>query len=191
MIINKRQVTKFGLKKKVDKLLLLNVSDDEKQKLYDKLIRDKLDDWNEYHKNLYHTNDAVRKVWNERCKNNYHTNRDWAYKKRGNKCEICGSTKHLSSAHREPALKKAEVGVLMTRPDFQTHKPSLEEFDKCDVLCMKCHNLYDKSWGKLYPHLQTESGYLIFQKALKMWREEGCKGRFIEFLRKKKYFGYG
>lgn len=190
MIINKRQITKFGLKRKVNAILLLNISDEEKQLKINNLIRIKLDEFNEYQKNLYHTNKEVKKVWNNRCNNHYHTNRNWVYKKRGNCCEICGSTKNLDLAHRVPSEKKENMGQLLTRPDYMLNEECKEEEDKTDLLCRSCHFHYDKSWGKLYPHLQTEQGYLIFQKALRMWREGGSEGRFINFLREKKYFAY-
>ena len=189
IILNKRQIKKHGLITPVKKILQSNLSEEEMQIKIDNLIREALDKWNVYHRELYNNNESVRKVFSDRAKETHRINKAWIYKKRGGCCEICGSKKNLDFAHRDPTLKKDNLTHLIGRPDYQTNPMCREETDKCDLLCRSCHFLYDRTWAKLYPHLHNEVGYLRFIKARNLYFNEGCKGSFKTFLVRKKYFG--
>jgi 5-methylcytosine-specific restriction endonuclease McrA len=53
----------------------------------------------------------------------------------GGKCAICGSTKNLHFDHINPSTKSFRISIRIDAPKDLL----LEELDKCQLLCSKCH----------------------------------------------------
>jgi hypothetical protein len=87
--------------------------------------------------------------WNEKDKENARKNlkeRGWKRKQKlidlkGGKCQMCGYYKcprSLSFHHRNPKEKQYNLDVRVIRGiKWST---ILEEVEKCDLLCLNCHN---------------------------------------------------
>lgn len=74
----------------------------------------------------------------------YYIRRDYAYKKLGGKCIVCGSKEELNLDHLDPKQKSFNISQLwsISQERFDV------ELDKCQILCKTCHkakNLMDKN----------------------------------------------
>lgn len=72
----------------------------------------------------------------------YYERRDYAYKKLGGECIVCGSKEELNLDHLDPKLKSFNISQLwsISQERFDA------ELDKCQILCKTCHkakNLMD------------------------------------------------
>jgi hypothetical protein len=66
----------------------------------------------------------------------YHRRRIEAIKQLGGKCVKCGTTNNLQLDHINPATKSFSISRMWSINE----EKFLEELDKCQLLCQKCHN---------------------------------------------------
>lgn len=69
----------------------------------------------------------------------------------GGSCAICGSTKNLQFDHMDPSTKKFRISIKIDSPEEEL----LEELNKCQLLCSKCHKektLNNSEFGEKSQH---------------------------------------
>ena len=67
----------------------------------------------------------------------YHNKRNEAIEKLGGKCVYCGDNTQLQFDHIKPEDKLYEIGSLSSISE----EKFLKEIEKCQLLCIKCHQL--------------------------------------------------
>lgn len=120
--------------------------------------------------------------YNSKYSQNYYkrqTQRGWVRKLhivelKGGKCQVCGYSKcmrALSFHHRDPKLKKIKLD-LRTIGNLKWSR-ILDEVDKCDLLCIRCHlELHDA---------ETNKDYMLYEIKRKERKDCLCLNCGIEF----------
>lgn len=84
-----------------------------------------------------------REYHREYSKKYYHRKREELIKLLGGKCKKCSSTENLHFDHIDPTNRGFKIGKLLN----YSKEKLMEEVQKCQLLCRKCHDKKSNNEG--------------------------------------------